>query len=47
MEPGMLFEFHPNLFVSGLAGAAIGDMVLISADGPRLLSRYTRELIEW
>lgn len=45
--PGMLFELHPNLFVPGLAGGVIGDMVAVTDRGARVLNRYPRELIEW
>lgn len=46
VRPGMLFEFHPNLFVPGLAGAAVGDMVLATDAGPRILTRYSLGLAE-
>jgi Xaa-Pro dipeptidase len=44
---GMLFEFHPNLFVPDVGGAVIGDMVTVTADGPRILNRFPRELVNW
>ena len=44
-EPGMLFEFHPNVFIENYAGASIGDMVLLTDSGPELLTRYARELL--
>jgi Xaa-Pro dipeptidase len=43
IQPGMLFELHPNLFVPGVAGASIGDMVLITENGPEVLTRYSTE----
>lgn len=46
-KTGMLFEFHPNLFVPGVGGAVIGDMVTVTADGPRILNQFPRELIIW
>ncbi len=46
-RPGMLFEFHPNLFVPELAGACIGDMVLVTENGHRLLTSYPRGLLDW
>jgi len=46
-RPGMLFELHPNLFVPGVAGACVGDMVEIGEDGPRLLLRFPRALANW
>jgi Xaa-Pro dipeptidase len=45
VEPGMLFEVHPNLFVEGYAGASIGDMVLVTDQGPELLTKHPRHLL--
>ena len=45
VEPGMLFEVHPNLFVDGIAGASIGDMVLVTEHGPELLTKHPRTLL--
>lgn len=42
--PGMLFEVHPNLFVAGAGAAAIGDMALVTEDGPELLTTFPRGL---
>lgn len=47
VTPGMLFEFHPNLFVPDVAGGVVGDMVAVTQSGPRMLTAYPRELIEW
>lgn len=47
IQPGMLFEFHPNLFVSNVAGAAIGDMVAATDGEPEILNNFPRELIKW
>ena len=47
IQPGMLFEFHPNLFVRNVAGAAIGDMVLVTDTGYEILNQFPRELVEW
>jgi Xaa-Pro aminopeptidase len=44
-KPGMLFEIHPNLFVAGVAGASIGDMVLVTEQGPEILTRHPRTLL--
>jgi len=47
IKAGMLFEFHPNLFVPEVAGAVIGDMVVVTQTGSRILTQYPRELIQW
>jgi Xaa-Pro aminopeptidase len=43
----MLFEFHPNLFVPGVAGAVIGDMVAATDGAPEIMNQFPRELISW
>ena len=45
VEPGMLFEIHPNLFVEDYAGASIGDMALVTDQGPELLTKHPRHLL--
>jgi Xaa-Pro aminopeptidase len=45
IEPGMLFEVHPNLFVEGYAGASIGDMALVTDEGTELLTNHPRHLL--
>jgi Xaa-Pro aminopeptidase len=45
VEPGMLFEIHPNLFIEGVAGASIGDMVLVTEQGPEFLTKHPRILL--
>lgn len=47
LAPGMLFELHPNLFVPGRGGAALGEMVLVAPDGPECLLRYPRACQSW
>ncbi len=44
---GMLFEFHPNAFLPEVGGACVGDMVLVTADGNEILTRYPRTLGVW
>jgi Xaa-Pro dipeptidase len=34
LAPGMVLELHPNLFLPGIGGAALGDMVIITDDLP-------------
>jgi Xaa-Pro aminopeptidase len=47
LAPGMLFELHPNLFVPDLGGAALGEMVLVTPDGPQCLLRHPRTCQSW
>ena len=43
----MLMEIHPNVFVPGVAGAMIGDMVAVTETGYEILTDYPRDLISW
>jgi len=47
IQPGMLLELHPNLFLPNEAAGAIGDMVLVTESGYEILNRFPRELIRW
>jgi Xaa-Pro aminopeptidase len=47
IRPGMLMELHPNLFVPDVAGAMIGDMVLVTETGHEILTEFPRGLIDW
>lgn len=47
IEPGMVFELHPNLFVPNVAGGVIGDMVVVTEAGNEILNQFPRELIIW
>ena len=47
IEPGMLLELHPNVFLPNEAAGAIGDMVLVTEDGYEILNAFPRELIIW
>jgi Xaa-Pro aminopeptidase len=46
-EPGMLFEFHPNIFIDGVGGASIGDMVLVTESGNEILTSHDRSLLRF
>lgn len=37
LRPGMVLELHPNLFLSGIGGAALGQMVEITALGSAVM----------
>ncbi|MBN2283306.1 MAG: aminopeptidase P family protein [Deltaproteobacteria bacterium] len=47
IEPGMLFELHPNVFIPNEATGAIGDMILVTESGYDILNKFPRELIIW
>ncbi|MEP2641589.1 M24 family metallopeptidase [Roseobacter sp.] len=44
IETGMVFELHPNLFIPGLGGAALGDMMTIEPAGARAMLHFPRRL---
>lgn len=46
-EPGMLFELHPSIFIKGVGGASIGDMVLITEHGSEILTTSNRDLLRF
>lgn len=47
VRAGMLLELHPNIFVPGLGGAAIGEMVLVHDDRAECLLAFPRDLADW
>jgi Xaa-Pro aminopeptidase len=47
IKPGMLMELHPNIFLPGVAGAYLGDMVAVTEDGYEILTEFPRDLIVW
>ena len=47
LKPGMLMEIHPNVFVEGVAGAMVGDMVAVTDSGYEILNEFPRDLISW
>jgi Xaa-Pro aminopeptidase len=47
IKPGMLMELHPHLFVPGVAGAMIGDMVAVTDTGYEILTAFPSDLITW
>lgn len=46
VQEGMLLELHPNFFLPGQGGAAIGQMVLIGADGNDSLISHPIDFFE-
>lgn len=46
LKEGMVFTVEPGLYISGFGGVRIEDMVVLKQDGPEILTKYSRELIE-
>lgn len=46
LKEGMVFTVEPGLYISGLGGVRIEDMVVLKEEGPEILTKYSRELIE-
>jgi Xaa-Pro aminopeptidase len=47
IQPGMLLELHPNVFIPNEAAGVIGDMVLVTERGYEILNQFPRGLIIW
>jgi Xaa-Pro aminopeptidase len=47
LAPDMVFELHPNIFVSNLGGAALGEMLQVTEDEPEFLLRFPRTCHVW
>jgi Xaa-Pro aminopeptidase len=45
LEEGMVITVEPGIYIPGLGGVRIEDMVLVTADGCRALSKVDKELI--
>lgn len=45
-QSGMVFELHPNLFVPGRGGAALGEMYLMTDTGAQPMLRFPRQMFE-
>jgi Xaa-Pro aminopeptidase len=43
LEPGMVFSVEPGIYLAGVTGIRIEDIVALEASGPRLLTTSTRE----
>ena len=43
LAPGMVLELHPNLFVQGVGGAALGEMLIITDTGAACAISYPRD----
>ena len=45
LEAGMVFSVEPGIYLPGMTGIRIEDIVALEADGPRLLTNAPREAI--
>jgi Xaa-Pro aminopeptidase len=43
LEPGMVFSVEPGIYLPGVTGIRIEDIVVLEASGPRLLTNSPRE----
>ena len=46
LKPGMTFSVEPGIYVPGVAGVRIEDLVLVTEDGHEVLNHFTKDLIE-
>jgi Xaa-Pro dipeptidase len=44
VEPGMVFSIEPGIYLSGVLGVRIEDLVLVTENGCEVLNRYPKEL---
>jgi len=46
VQPAMLLELHPNIFLPDIGAAAIGEMILVTKNGPQNLLTFPTQLFE-
>jgi Xaa-Pro aminopeptidase len=46
LQPGMVVTVEPGLYIEGFGGVRIEDMVLVTPDGCRVLTKSRKDLIE-
>lgn len=46
LVPGNIITVEPGVYISGLCGVRIEDLVLVTDDGYRILSKSTKELVK-
>jgi Xaa-Pro dipeptidase len=44
LEEGMVFTAEPGIYLPNIGGIRIEDDILVTADGHRVLTSYTKEL---
>jgi Xaa-Pro aminopeptidase len=45
LQEGMLITIEPGIYIPGLGGVRIEDLLVVTADGSRVLSRVNKELL--
>ena len=45
IEEGMVFTIEPGIYIPGFGGVRIEDTVVVQADGCRLLTQVSKELM--
>ena len=46
LRPGMTFTIEPGIYLDGVAGARIEDIVAVTEDGVDTLTTLPRELVD-
>ncbi len=46
LKPGMVFSIEPGIYLPGIGGVRIEDLVVLEPTGPLLLTKSSKELIE-
>jgi Xaa-Pro aminopeptidase len=45
LEPGNVVSVEPGIYLPGVGGVRIEDLVLVTEDGAERLTRFTKELV--
>jgi Xaa-Pro aminopeptidase len=46
LEPGMVVTVEPGVYLPGVGGVRIEDLVVVTADGHEVLTHYTKDLVQ-
>lgn len=44
--PGIVFSVEPGIYIKGFGGVRIDDLIVLEKTGPRLLTHFTKQIIE-